>query len=340
MNKDPQKIEISHRTIIFATLFILGLWLLWQIRDILLLLFVSVTFMSALNPLVSRLERFRFPRWLSILFIYILLILGLSFLVSGIIPPLVSQSKNLVNDLPTHLSKLNTLGITPQIISSQFKVLENLPGEILRLAVSFFSNILVITIIFVITFYLLLEHKNAARYSFFLFGEKSNQKALQVLELLENRLGSWVGAQFLLMFIVGLLSYFGYLALGLEYALPLALAAGLLEVIPNIGPTITALLATLAGLTVSPLIALAALAWGLVVQQLENNLIVPKIMKEAVGINPLVTILSLAIGFKLAGIPGALLAIPFYLTLEVILTALFTETIPSPKKSKKALGKV
>jgi predicted PurR-regulated permease PerM len=127
------------------------------------------------------------------------------------------------------------------------------------------------------------------------------------------------------MVIVGFLSYFGYFILGLNYAVPLAIVAGILEVIPNIGPTVAAVIAAFVGLTVSPLTAILAIIWGTIVQQLENNFIVPKVMKETIGINPLITLLVLAAGTKIGGITGTLLSIPTYLFIETSLKVLNEE---------------
>jgi len=106
--------------------------------------------------------------------------------------------------------------------------------------------------------------------------------------------------------------------LGIPYALPIAVLSGLLEAVPNIGPTIAAIPAILMGLTVSPIVGLGALAMSILIQQLENNLIVPKIMQSATGTKPLVTILVLLIGYTLGGIAGAVLAMPVFLTIQTI----------------------
>jgi len=121
------------------------------------------------------------------------------------------------------------------------------------------------------------------------------------------------------------------LLLGLNYALPLALIAGLLEIVPNIGPTVSTVLAAVVALTISPLTALLTVAWGIFVQQLENNLIVPKIMKHTVGLNPLVTIFFLLVGAKLAGVAGAILAIPVFLTIDAVLRVLLPQRFFSNK---------
>jgi len=126
------------------------------------------------------------------------------------------------------------------------------------------------------------------------------------------------------MTIVGVLSFVGLRLLGIEFALPLAILAGLLEIIPNIGPIVSAIPAVLSGLTVSPLMGLAVAALYFLIQQIENSIIVPRVMQKVVGVNPLVTILSLAIGFKLAGVAGAILAIPVVLVIQVATSEIFT----------------
>jgi len=120
------------------------------------------------------------------------------------------------------------------------------------------------------------------------------------------------------MLFVGILSYVGLLFLGIDYAVPLAFLAGILEIVPNIGPTLSAVPAILVALGSSPILALAVGALYFAIQQIENNFLVPKVMSKAVGLSPLVVIIALLVGLKLAGIAGAILAIPTVLLLEII----------------------
>jgi predicted PurR-regulated permease PerM len=313
----PQKVEISYKTIIFFVLFILSLLVVWQLRSIILLVYLCYIFMEGLNPAVTWLQKLKLPRVVAILVVYAVIITAITFSFAGIIPALVEQSTNLIRNLPNFINNINLWGINPTDFSSQIKLLENLPGNIANTALSIFSNIISVFVFFVITFYLLLERKNFNKYLVEAFGQKS-AKAIEVVDQLEKRLGHWVSAELFLMLIIGVLSYIGYLIIGVNYALPLAIIAGLLEMVPNIGPTIASILAGLFGLTISPLIGILAVVWGVIIQQLENNFIVPKIMKETVGINPLVTILLIASGAKLGGIVGAIIAVPLYLTIETV----------------------
>ena len=317
----PQKIEISYRTIIFTVLFLISLLVLWQLRGLILMVFLCFLFMEGLHPAVTWLEKTKMPRVLAILIVYIFIITALSISVVGIVPDLVEQSTILIRNLPNALKNINILGLNFVDFSSQLKILENLPSNIASLAMSLFSNILSIFIFFVITFYLLLERKNFDSYLKNIFGQKS-VKAIAIVNQLEKRLGMWVSAQLMLMLIIGILSYLGYVIIGVNFALPLAIIAGILELVPNIGPTIASILAGIFGLTISPITGLLAVIWGIIVQQLENNFIVPKIMKEAIGINPLITILLIASGARLGGVVGAIIALPLYITAETIYLAL------------------
>jgi len=313
-----QKIEISHRTIIFTVLFLVFLWLLFQIRQIILALFVALILMAALNPLVNKLERLRLPRAAAALLTILFVVGGLGLTLGLTISPLIEQTAILVTKFPRDLPYFRVLGSDASLLVSQFVEVGKLPAELVKLTFSFLSNLVGILAIFVITFYLLLERKNLDQYLVILFGESEKAKAKMVIDKIELRLGSWVRGQAVLMIIVGLMDFVGLKLLGIEFALPVAILGGLLEIVPNIGPTVATIPAILAGLTVSLPHAAAAAGWYFLVQQTENSIIVPKVMQKAAGVYPLVTILSLAVGFKLGGVVGAILAVPVFLTLQVI----------------------
>jgi predicted PurR-regulated permease PerM len=317
-----KKIEISYKNIIFTVLFLLGLVVLWQIRTLIVLLFISFVLMEALNPAVTRLEKYKIPRPLGILILYIIILGIISFVVAGIVPILTEQTAGLIQTLPQALKNIKIFGSDAIDLSSQFKILENIPGGIAKVAISVVSNVISGFVILFLTFYLLLEKKNFSKYGYDFFGEIGKEKMLNIIGQLELRLGSWVNAEILLMTIIGALSYIGYTILGLRYAVPLAIFAGLLEAVPSIGPTVATALAALVGFTISPLTGFLAIAVGTLIQQLENNIIVPRIMKKTVGFHPLVTILLIASGAKLGGVVGAILALPLFLTFETIFKVL------------------
>jgi predicted PurR-regulated permease PerM len=320
------KIEISHRTVIFTVLFLLFLWFLYQIRHILVILFVGAILTSALNPAVEKLEKFKIPRILAVILIYLLIFTFLGLILAGIIPPLVSQTKTLISRFPSYYRSLENLGVDGEILNSQIEnLLSRLSAisfDLIKLTVGFLGNFLVIFTLIFISFYLLLERKNLDEYLEKLFGP-ANVRIGKIVNKVEKRLGEWVRAQTTLMLIVGIMCYLGLILLGIDFALPLALLAGVLEIVPNIGPTLSAIPAILSGLAISPLMGLAVLALYFLVQQLENHIIVPQIMKKEAGVNPLITILALGAGFKIGGTFGAILAVPFIITVETVLKEIF-----------------
>ena len=313
------KIEISRRTIIFTVFFLLFLWFIYQVRQTLLFLFVGVIIMSALNPLVEKLEKIKIPRVLAVIFIYLLIFLSFALLLGGIIPSFVDQTRKLISLFPSYYQ----FAINDSFFSSQFKNISdnlgNISFNLVKLVGDIFENLLSIFVLVFISFYILLERKNLELYFVKLFGREKGEKAFLFFNILEKRLGSWVRAQIILMIIVGLMLYLGLKILGVEYALSLALIGGILEVIPNLGPTISSIPAIIAGLSISPIMGLAVLALYFLVQQIENHIIVPQVMRKGIGFSPLITILALIIGFKLGGVLGSFLSLPFVIVLETFL---------------------
>lgn len=317
----PKKIDISHKTIIFTLLLLGSIWLLAQIKDILFTLFVALILMSAINPAVKKLERRKLPRWLAILFVYIIIVGVLSFSLGGIIPPLVSQTTTLIERIPELFEKIRIAGIDQNVIAGQISAFTSIPANILKFVFGVLSNIVGILVLLMITFYLLLERKKSFSHFKAILSEPQAEKAESLTNRIEERIGGWFRGELILMALVGLLSYLGYIIIGIDYAIPLALLAFLLEVVPNVGPTVAAFPAVLVGLLISPIHALAVAGWCIFIQQLENAVLVPKVMKNMAGVNPLISILSLAVGFKLAGVGGAILAIPTFLIITTIFEA-------------------
>ena len=316
-----QKVEISHRTIVFTVFFLLFLWFLYQIRQIIVLLFIAFIFMSALNPIVDKLETKRLPRSLAIILIYLLIGGVFGSIIAAITPPLVHQTTFLINQLPRLLQRLPAFKLELNLLNLLNSQLINIPSRIFRFVGLAFSNILTLFVLATLTFYLLLERKKLPRYLVVLFGRGDGRKRVErLISRLERSLGGWVRGQITLMFIVGSLVYLGLTLLGIQAALPLALLAGMLEFITNLGPVIATVPAALIGFASSPLMGAAVIALYWLVQQVENNFLVPKVMEKAVGVPPLVAILTLMIGYQLAGVAGAVLSLPTYLVAKELLS--------------------
>ena len=315
-----QKIEISHRTIVFTILFLLFLYGVYQIRGVILLVFISLILMSALNPAIDFLHRFKVPRIISIILYYILIIGFLSSVVASLIPPLVDQTSKLVEAIPSILDRLRFINIDTTII---FERLSTLPSNVFRFALSAFGNVVALLTVLVFTFYLLLERKNLKHHLTVAFGHDGEKKAEDFVDQLERRLGRWVRGQLFSMTLIGILTYIGLLVLNIEFALPLAILAALLEIIPNFGPILSAIPAIVIALATNPAVALGVTALYVVIQQVGAQLITPNIMRHAVGFNPLIVLIALLSGFSLAGIGGAVLAITTLLVAQLVFQTIY-----------------
>lgn len=317
-----QKIEISYRTIIFTVFFLLGLWLLFQIRYLLVILFVGTIMMSALNPLVTRLEKLKLPRAVAAILIYLVIFGFFIAILAAIIPPLINQTSILISHLPDYFRYFNLPPIDGDFLNNQINQLLAPVGSfslgVIRTTLGILSNFIVIFTLIFISFYLLLERKHLDEYLLKLFGEQGAKRVALVIDKIEKRLGEWVRAQITLMLIVGVMCYIGLVILGIDFALPLAILAGILEIVPNVGPILSAIPAILIGLGVSPVMGLAVAALYFLVQQIENQIIVPQVMRREAGVNPLITILALIAGFRIGGAGGAVLSIPFVILVEIL----------------------
>src|SRR3990167_5911512 len=317
-----RKIDISHKTILFTTIFILALWLLYLIRDLLIIIFVGIILMSALTPMVSLFVRFKIPKSLGIAITYIIIIAIVVGVLISILPPLIEQSSKLLVTLPPLTAQFfNITNIDRSVFQSE---LTNFSRNIFSITITVFDNFLTIIFTLVLTFYLLLERDNLEnRISALFVGMEERIRNLIVH--IQDKLGAWLRGQLLLSLIIGVLTYVGLTILNIPYALPLALIAGVLEIIPVIGPIISAVPAILIALTISPILSLGVAAMFFVIQQMENNLIVPQVMKRAVGLDPLIVILAIAIGSRLLGFAGALLAVPIAVVVQIIVTEIIEE---------------
>lgn len=280
--------------------------------------------MAAIHPSVAFLERRRWPRILSVSVIYLIIIAITLLLIVPIMPFFISQVQNLIANFPIYFEKAaQTLGFHIQY--SNFNPagsFENLSTNIILITSTVFGGIVSFFTIIVISFYLVLYHDRFEKLIIHMFPKEGRENAQVVFNDIENSLGKWVRGQLVLSISVGLISWIFLQLIGVPYAFPLAFIAGVLEIIPMIGPVLSAIPAIIVAITISPSLALATAAGYLVIQTIENNVLVPKIMQSAVGLNPVVTIIAILVGGTLLGIWGALIAVPFFAMLMIILTAL------------------
>ena len=320
MSNIIKKIEISHRTIIFTGVFIISLWVLYMIREIILQFFLALLITAILNPLVTRLSKRKIPRAASVLVVYLMLFAVVTISIAAVVPPLVEQTTAFITNFPVFVNKLGISSLISDQVVEQFIIqIGSLPAKIANLVISTFSNIIGLVAVLVFAFYLLSEREKLDEQLATLMGREKENLFESKMALVETRLGSWARGQLTLMFVVGLSNYVGLTLLGIPFSLPLSILAGLLEIVPYIGPLVAAIPAVLIGFGISPVLGVATAALAFLVQQLENYLFVPKIMQRSTGVHPIITLLSLAIGFKLVGVIGILISVPVFITLQVLI---------------------
>lgn len=319
-----RKVEISHKTVVFTVFFLLLLWFLYFIRDIILELFVALLLMTILQPLVDRLSKLRIPRGIAVFVSYLLVFGIFGGTIALIIPPLVEQTSSFVGALPAYLGNIGIAQNISQDLINEFVVrLGSLPGEIIRFTLSLFSNLISVLTVLVFGFYMLLARGKLDDTLGFFFGDEKRGEFERLIETLEKRLGGWARGEISLMFLVGLATFIGLTLIGIPFALPLSILAGVLEIIPYFGPIVAAIPSALIGFGISPLTGFGVMAMAFLIQQLENYVLVPKVMEKSVGVSPIITLVALAIGARIAGVTGMIISVPSVITLQVIIKEYF-----------------
>ena len=327
-----QSIEISLKTIWYTVFILAGAWFLFAIKDILLLLFLAIIISSAIQPIVDKLEQKKIPRTITTIGIYLIFFLIFSWGIKIIIPILGTELKDLGIVLGAYLGNFGDVFKNYADILSTWNIQEQLESiknstsdGVTQLGVNIFSNTVGVftglfktMVVMSLSFYMIVKKDGAWGFVKNVVPKKYEQYAIGLIQRIQHQVGRWMIGQFILIGIIFILEYAVLLILHVPLALTLALLGGLLEVVPYIGPTLSIIPAVLIGLTISPWVAVLILIAYILIQQIENHIIIPLLMKKAVGLNPVVIILVLLIGGKLAGIAGLILAVPLAAAVSVI----------------------
>lgn len=332
-----QKIDITSSTILRVILMLLACWVLYIIRDVILMIVAAMVIAFAMSPLVKRLQGYGVHRGVSVVIVYAALIALLSAAVTVIIPAVAQQTAELALQAPDLLTGLQkSIGTIPGVSSEQaaFQLqsslgkigsnLSNYGGAIFQQTRSVFSGFLSVIFVFVIAFYLVIEQSALKKMFRYLVPRKHMAYVELIIDKIEYKLGRWVLGQLFLGVVVGLAVGIVLWLFGVKYALALGLVAGILEVLPVIGPLVSGLLGTLIALSQSFFLGIAALVMYIGIQQIENQVLVPNIMKKATGLNPLVILIAVLLGGRLAGFVGVILSVPIATIISIILADFFS----------------
>jgi len=315
--------DIVIRRFIKIIMILTALWFSFVLRDILLLLFIVIILSSALKPFVHKLERFKIPRAASVLGL-ILFVVGFAVLViQVIIQDVSSQWSDLSLKLGENINiVINRFGLESYFsngfgntITQQFQNLStnqitNVSQFLLLGTASIFGGFLTVITTVTLLFYLVMDPNKMSRFITDLLPSKWESQTVDIIRRGEEKLSSWLVGQLTLMAIMGTVSYIGFSAIGIEFALPLAVLTGLADIVPMVGAIVSFAVVFAITLATDPLKAVLVAVFFFVIQQVEANFLIPRVMSKSVGLDPVVVIISLMIGSSLAGIIGAVLSIP------------------------------
>ena len=303
-----------------------------RIVSVLVLLFLGILLAESIRPIANKLQTWKIPRGAAVLIVYLLLALVLTGLGLILVPPLVVQVRA-VEDISTDIidcvqetvpplyqisvnlgfdDQVRELGTTLTTTITQFiGTLAVVPFQILGFLFGIVS-------VLVIGFFWMSATEKFDRSVIALLPPKRAAEIRSLAAELSQRAGGWVRGQVILMVFIGTVTFVGLFVLQVPYPVALATWASLMEIIPIIGPFLGAIPAILVAFQVSPWLALATAILYVIVQQLENNILVPKIMERAVGLHPILVMVGVLAGGVLYGILGIVIAVPLVAAMQVL----------------------
>ena len=353
-SKGPEKVivQLSMASVAKATLIIIALYFLaifvTQIREILVIIFVSLLFASAIEHTVNKLEKKKVPRVISVLFIYLILLFIVGFFISNLVPIVAEQlleiAKN-AGEMITNLTDGKSLEdipfsdqLTPYIQSAlqgidQQTVIDNVQGVLEEIGAQLqniagntwgalkvvFRSVFNAILVLVLTLFIVIERDSVDNFVKSLFPARYSKYIVEKTEAITDKIGHWLRGILTLMFSMFLLYLIGFSILGIKYATTLAIMGGMAELFPVIGPILAGIPAVLIAFNQSPWLVLWVIGIIVLIQQIEGNVLIPLIMRKAVGLSPVIVIISVLIGYEMLGILGILLAVPVATTISIFI---------------------
>ena len=327
MDKE-MRISITPGTVFTALFIIAGAYVLWLLRDLALLVITAIVIASAIEPGIVFCIKYRIPRFVAALMVYVFVFGSLFVLLYFFFPPIITDAANFLSAMPQYLDAVNTsssvltnatsfvggqdgLQSFVQALFSLQSVFTASSAGVFQLFVTFFGGIFSLVLVIVLSFYFALQDTGVDDFLRLVLPVKHEEYAVDLWKRTQKKIGLWMQGQILLSVIVGVLVYLGLLIIGVPYALLLAVFTAMIEIIPIFGSLLSGVVAVMVGFADGG-IAIAAIVAGLyiVVNQFESNLVYPLIVKKIVGIPPLLVIVALIAGYTLAGFLGVLLSVP------------------------------
>lgn len=334
----PQErtISISTNGILKILFTVLVLAFLWAVRDIVALVFTALILAALMNPFASWVGKYKIPKGVAVLVFYLVFFGGAGLIVFMALPAVVEQVARLAGSVGASWQVLTDgveavrqfgqqYGLTANLEAGAQSIQEqvaHLGSQLFSRLTSLFGGLAALLVVLVMAFYMVVREEESLEWFRNFLPEKHQRFMSGLLTKVQEKFGRWLIGQLVISVIVGVLYYIGLRILGVEGALVLAIVGGFTEFIPYLGPILGGIPAVLVAATQSPILALLTLLLYLLVQQLENHILTPKIVEKAVGLHPVISIVALLVGAKLFGVAGAILAIPVTTAGSVVLAEL------------------
>jgi len=320
-----------------AGLVVLGLalatYVVWHIHEVIFLLFLGILLATAIEPIVNYLRRGPFGRGTGVLAVYSAIVLILGTIAAVVVPSLAAQSDAFFASIPEKIAALRPFAeqLGPRVVEDAAVRAIDRVGDtvsnptvpvdeqsLLQILATIGHFLISFMTVFFLAFYWLVERATIKRALLRLVPPSQARGVNAVWLEVEQKLGGWVRGQLLVMAVMGVMAGVGFWIMGLPNPVLLGVLAGLGELVPMIGPFLAFAPAILVALGIDPWLALLVLAYAVVIQQIESNFLVPRIMGHTVGVSPLTVVLGILIGAILYGLPGAFLAVPIAGAIQVI----------------------
>lgn len=340
-------IDITYTSLVRVAIVLVIFVAIFEVGKIVLALLFAVVVASAIEPGVRWLKRYRVPRILAVLIIYLVVAGILAGTLSLIVPVVVDEFSAFLDSFPRYqrilLQELRSFqnlpfyslfsGNAEDIILNPPFDLRNSGASALDLVFSIFGGIFSGVILIVVSFYLACQEDGIKKFLRLVSPLKHEEYIIDLWGRSQAKMGHWLRGQILLGLVIGIFVYIALTLLGVRYAAILALLAAIFEIIPTVGPILAAVPAVFLGFLSSPLLGLIVAAVYFILQQTENHLLVPLVLQRTTGLNPLVVIIALLVGAQLGGILGLFLSVP----LAAVVVELVTD-IDKRKRGDFQLG--
>lgn len=319
-------INISTGTIIKTVLVLIAFYALYLLNDLLLVLLTSIVVASAVEPAAKWFMARRFPRTVAVLSVYVIFLALFASIFYFFLPPLLKDFSQFFASFPRYFDFLDKWNPWSDVMDYQ-QILTNIAsqftggvsafsgaadtaGGIVRTVGGVFRSLMNFILVIVISFYLAVQEKGIENFLKIIVPQKNEKYVIDLWYRSQNKIGRWMQGQVILGVLVGVLVYLGLVIMGVQHAFLLAIIAAMFELIPVFGPTLAAVPAVLIGFTTSVTLGLMVIAFYIIIQQFENHLIYPIVVRKVVGVPPILVIIALLIGLKLAGFMGVILSVP------------------------------